>query len=156
MPEVARGIVVFAHGSGSSRHSPRNRYVASVLNGAGLGTLLVDLLTPDEELDRANVFDIELLAGRLTERHRWLRARPEASALPDRPTSVPAPGPARRCGPPPTADADVAAVVSRGGRPDLAAPRLAQVRAPTLLIVGGDDDVVLDLNRRAQAELRCD
>jgi putative phosphoribosyl transferase len=156
IPEEAAGVVVFAHGSGSSRHSPRNRYVAMVLNGAGLGTLLFDLLTTDEEHDRANVFDIDLLAQRLAAVTGWLRAQPDlvhlrigyfgastgaAAAL----WAATAPG------------ADIAAVVSRGGRPDLAAPRLAMVTAPTLLIVGGDDDVVLDLNRRAQAQLqRCE
>ncbi len=153
MPAGAPGIVLFAHGSGSSRHSPRNRYVAAILAEAGLGTLLFDLLTPAEELDRANVFDIDLLAGRLAQVTAWLRARghPEqigyfgastgaAAAL----WAAAAPG------------ADIAAVVSRGGRPDLAGPRLAAVTAPTLLIVGGADTAVLDLNRRALAELRCD
>jgi putative phosphoribosyl transferase len=155
MPENAPGVVLFAHGSGSSRHSPRNRYVATVLNQAGLGTLLLDLLTPDEEADRANVFDVQLLARRLTEVTRWLRAQPAvgqaaigyfgastgaAAAL----WAVAAPG------------ADVAAVVSRGGRPDLASPRLPAVTAPTLFIVGGLDTLVLDLNREAQAQLRCE
>ena len=153
VPEASRGTIVFAHGSGSSRHSPRNRYVASVLNEAGLGTLLVDLLTTDEELDRANVFDIELLARRLSDVTTWLRTRPEASALPiayfGASTGA---GAALWAAAEPSAD--IAAVVSRGGRPDLAARRLDGVRAPTLLIVGGDDEVVLDLNRRAQRELR--
>ena len=101
VPEASRGTVVFAHGSGSSRHSPRNRYVASVLNSAGLGTLLVDLLTTDEELDRSNVFDIELLATRLSAVTTWVRACPRRARR-RLPTSVPAPAPGRRCGRPPT------------------------------------------------------
>jgi len=155
VPENAPGIVVFAHGSGSSRHSPRNRYVAGVLNQAGLGTLLVDLLTPGEEADRANVFDIGLLAGRLAEVTRWLRAQPRAAraAVGYFGASTGAAAALRAAAEP---GAGIAAVVSRGGRPDLARPRLAAVTAPTLLIVGGRDEVVLDLNRRAQAELRCE
>ena len=155
VPENPGGIVVFAHGSGSSRHSPRNRYVAKVLNEAGLGTLLFDLLTPEEELDRANVFDIGLLAGRLVEVTGWLRAQPRAAraAIGYFGASTGAAAALRAAAEP---GADIAAVVSRGGRPDLARPRLAAVTAPTLLIVGGHDDVVLDLNRRAQAELRCE
>ena len=155
VPENAAGIVVFAHGSGSSRHSPRNRYVARVLNEAGLGTLLFDLLTPEEELDRANVFDIGLLARRLTEVTRWLRTQPRAAraAVGYFGASTGAAAALWAAAEP---GAGIAAVVSRGGRPDLARPRLAAVTAPTLLIVGGNDDVVLDLNRRAQAELRCE
>ena len=147
--------MVFAHGSGSSRHSPRNRYVADVLNEAGLGTLLLDLLTSEEELDRANVFDIGLLAGRLVEVTGWLRAQPCAAraAVGHFGASTGAAAALRAAGEPST---DIAAVVSRGGRLDLARPRLGAVTAPTLLIVGGHDDVVLDLNRRAQAELRCE
>jgi putative phosphoribosyl transferase len=154
MPQNAPGIVVFAPGSGSSRHSPRNRYVASVLNHAGLGTLLFDLLTPEEERDRANVFDIELLARRLAKVTVWLRAQPQAATATigyfGASTGAAALWAAAEPG------SNVAAVVSRGGRPDLALPRLAAVTAPTLLIVGGHDAVVLDLNRRAQAELRCE
>ncbi len=147
----AAGLVLFVHGSGSSRHSPRNRLVAGVMNSAGLGTLLFDLLTPAEELDRGNVFDIELLAGRLLEITRQV-ARPgvricyfgastgAAAAL----WAAAEPG------------CELAAVVSRGGRPDLAGPRLPLVRAPTLLIVGGADEMVLELNARAQQQLRCE
>jgi putative phosphoribosyl transferase len=155
VPDNARGIVVFAHGSGSSRHSPRNRYVAGVLNGAGLGTLLFDLLTPEEELDRANVFDIGLLAGRLAGVTSWLRTQPGAAnaAIGYFGASTGAAAALWAAAEP---GAGIAAVVSRGGRPDLARPRLGAVTAPTLLIVGGDDEVVLDLNRRAQAELRCE
>ena len=155
VPESAPGIVVFVHGSGSSRHSPRNRYVAGVLNDAGLGTLLLDLLTPEEELDRANVFDVGLLARRLAEVTGWLRAQPRAAqaAVGYFGASTGAAAALRAAAEP---GAGIAVVVSRGGRPDLARPRLAAVTAPTLLIVGGRDEVVLDLNRRAQAELRCE
>ncbi|MGZ4693114.1 MAG: phosphoribosyltransferase family protein [Acidimicrobiales bacterium] len=153
VPEQPIGIVVFAHGSGSSRHSPRNRYVASVLNEAGIGTLLFDLLTSAEELDRANVFDIELLARRLTDATTWLRGQPDVGHLPigyfGASTGA---GAALWAASEP--DARIAAVVSRGGRPDLAGPRLSLVTAPTLLIVGGRDTVVIDLNREAAAELR--
>ncbi len=155
VPEALRGLVVFAHGSGSSRHSPRNRYVATVLNEAGLGTLLFDLLTPDEELDRAQVFDIELLANRLEAVTRWLRVQPEADKA-----RIGYFGASTGAGAALVAaahpGADIAAVVSRGGRPDLAGPSLEDVRASTLLIVGGRDDVVLELNRQAQASLRCE
>jgi len=146
--------VVFAHGSGSSRHSPRKRYVAGVLNDAGLGTLLFDLLTPEEELDRANVFDIGLLARRLVEVTGWLRAQPRAAQA-----AVGYFGASTGAAAALWAAAEPGAgtaAVSRGGRPDLARPRLAAVTAATLLIVGGHDEVVLDLNRRAQAELRCE
>ncbi len=155
VPENTPGIVVFAHGSGSGRHSPRNRYVAGVLTDAGLGTLLFDLLTPEEEADRANVFDIGLLARRLAEVTRWLRAQPRAAraAVGYFGASTGAAAALWAAAEP---GAGIAAVVSRGGRPDLARPRLAAVTAPTLLIVGGRDEVVLDLNRRAQAELRCE
>jgi putative phosphoribosyl transferase len=155
VPENAPGIVVFAHGSGSSRHSPRNRHVAGVLNDAGLGTLLFDLLTPEEEADRANVFDIGLLAGRLAEVTGWLRAQPGAARAAVGYFGASTGAAAALCA---AAEpgAGIAAVVSRGGRPDLARPRLAAVTAPVLLIVGGRDEVVLDLSRRAQAELRCE
>jgi putative phosphoribosyl transferase len=156
VPDEATGVVVFAHGSGSSRHSPRNRYVATVLNRAGLGTLLFDLLTTDEEHDRANVFDIELLALRLVDVTRWLHTQPDLDDLRIGYFGA-STGAAAALWAATEPDADIAAVVSRGGRPDLAAPRLPMVLAPTLLIVGGDDDVVLDLNRRAQAQLqRCE
>ncbi|MGO8896634.1 MAG: phosphoribosyltransferase family protein [Streptosporangiaceae bacterium] len=155
VPENAPEIVVFVHGSGSSRHSPRNRHVAGVLNDAGLGTLLFDLLTPEEELDRANVFDIGLLARRLAEVTRWLRAQPRAAGAAVGYFGA-STGAAAALWAAAEPGADIAAVVSRGGRPDLARPRLAAVTAPTLLIVGGRDEVVLDLNRRAQAELRCE
>jgi putative phosphoribosyl transferase len=154
LPEPAAGVVVFAHGSGSGRHSPRNRFVAEVLQRAGLGTLLLDLLSPDEERNRANVFDIELLASRLAAATRWLGARPDSASC-----RVGYFGASTGAGAALWAAAEpgstIAAVVSRGGRPDLAGPRLSQVAAPTLLIVGGADDMVLELNRRAQAQLHC-
>jgi putative phosphoribosyl transferase len=155
MPGGGAGMVLFAHGSGSGRRSPRNQFVADVLATAGLGTLLFDLLTAEEEQDRANVFDIGLLAGRLGAATQWMHEQPglagarvgyfgastgAAAAL----WAAAEPG------------GEVAAVVSRGGRPDLAMPRLAGVRAPTLLIVGALDDVVLGLNREAQRHLRCE
>jgi putative phosphoribosyl transferase len=154
VPRHPHGVVVFVHGSGSSRHSPRNRYVAQVLQEAGLATLLFDLLTPAEERHRANVFDIELLASRLVRVSAWVREQPECRALPlgwfGASTGA---GAALWAAAEP--GADVAAVVSRGGRPDLAGSRLREVRAPTLLIVGSWDDVVLELNEQAAAQLRC-
>ncbi|GGT13541.1 phosphoribosyltransferase family protein [Streptomyces purpureus] len=152
LPPGASAVVMFAHGSGSSRHSPRNRAVAEALNGAGLGTLLFDLLTPAEEADRANVFAVDALAERLRGATRWLRGRGHA-AIGYFGASTGAAAALRAAA---TPDAAVKAVVSRGGRPDLAGPALADVRAPTLLIVGGRDTVVLDLNRQAEAELRCE
>jgi putative phosphoribosyl transferase len=152
--ENAPGVVLFAHGSGSSRHSPRNRYVAAVLNEAGLGTLLLDLLTPEEEADRANVFDVGLLARRLTEVTRWLRTQPSGQAAIGYFGASTGAAAALRAAAQPASR--IAAVVSRGGRPDLAGPRLGAVTAPTLLIVGGLDAVVLELNRDAQARLRCE
>ena len=152
VPEDPAGIVVFAHGSGSSRHSPRNRLVADALNRAGLATLLFDLLTQDEEQDRANVFDTALLAGRLSAATAWLRERPEAQDLPVGCFGA-STGAAAALWAASDPDSPIAAVVSRGGRPDLAARRLPTVTAPTLLIVGGADDVVLDLNRQAAALL---
>jgi putative phosphoribosyl transferase len=155
VPDRATGIVVFAHGSGSSRHSPRNRYVAGVLNQAGLATLLFDLLTAAEEHDRTNVFDIDLLACRLVDVTGWLATRPEVSGLPVGYFGASTGAAAALWAAAEPAN-EIAAVVSRGGRPDLASPRLAAVAAPTLLIVGGRDDVVLDLNRQAYARLRCE
>ncbi|MFE5719965.1 phosphoribosyltransferase family protein [Streptomyces erythrochromogenes] len=152
LPEGAGAVVMFAHGSGSSRRSPRNRTVAADLNRAGLGTLLFDLLTPAEEADRANVFDIGTLAGRLADATGWLRRR---ASLPIGYFGA-STGAAAALWAASAADADIGAVVSRGGRPDLAGPRLAAVRAPTLLVVGDRDTTVLDLNRAAQRELRCE
>ncbi|MFD0163954.1 phosphoribosyltransferase family protein [Streptomyces decoyicus] len=152
VPAGARAVVMFAHGSGSSRHSPRNRRVATALNRAGLGTLLFDLLTPAEEANRANVFDIETLADRLTDATGWLRGR-VAGPIGYFGASTGAAAALRAAAAP---GADICAVVSRGGRPDLAGPLLPGVQAPTLLIVGGNDPQVLDLNREAEAALRCE
>jgi SHS2 domain-containing protein/dienelactone hydrolase len=154
IPPGTGGIVIFAHGSGSGRHSPRNNFVASVLNEAGLGTLLLDLLTPDEEADRANVFDIELLADRLVAATAWVRSQPEGAdvSIGWFGASTGAGAALWAAGAP---GADVAAIVSRGGRPDLAGERLPTVQAPTLLIVGEADTTVLELNQSAQARLRC-
>ncbi len=157
LPRDAQGIVVFAHGSGSSRHSPRNRYVAGVLRTAGLGTLLFDLLTAEEERQDMRTahlrFDLDLLADRLLRATDWIDGQPytrdlrvgyfgastgSAAAL-----MAAAERPQR-----------IYAIVSRGGRPDLAAAVLPRVQAPTLLIVGGDDAPVIEMNRDALAQLR--
>nr|WP_297425763.1 phosphoribosyltransferase [uncultured Actinotalea sp.] len=155
LPAGARGLVVFAHGSGSSRHSPRNRSVAEVLQEAGLGTLLLDLLAPAEEGDRALVFDVELLAERLNAVLRHVTTLPATAGLPLGLFGA-STGAAAALIAAAAPSSPVAAVVSRGGRPDLAALRLPAVRAPTLLVVGGDDVVVLDLNERALRMLRCE
>jgi len=154
LPTAARGIVLFAHGSGSGRFSPRNNFVAQALREAGLATLLFDLLTPDEAQDRRNVFDIELLAQRLSMATAWVRDDTETANLPVGYFGASTGAAAALV----AAAADqgrVGAIVSRGGRPDLAGSALRSVRAPTLLIVGGDDVEVLALNRAALAELRC-
>ncbi|GIH93390.1 phosphoribosyltransferase family protein [Planobispora siamensis] len=153
LPGRAAGLVVFAHGSGSGRHSPRNRAVAEALNRAGLGTLLFDLLVAEEEADRSNVFDIPLLGGRLGEVTGWLHKQVPGTGIGCFGAST---GAAAALWAAADAGADVAAVVSRGGRPDLAGPRLTAVRAPTLLIVGGLDGQVLELNRQARSRLRCE
>jgi putative phosphoribosyl transferase len=156
MPEDSAAIVVFAHGSGSSRQSPRNKYVAQALNDAGIVTLLIDLLTADEEavdLETAHLrFNIDLLAERLSATTNWLRtqAATEKLHLGYFGASTGAAAALVAAARNPQA---VGAIVSRGGRPDLAGPYLAGVHAPTLLIVGGNDPVVLELNREAAAEL---
>jgi dienelactone hydrolase len=155
IPAQARGIVVFAHGSGSSRRSPRNQFVARVLREAGLGTLLFDLLTAREDAVYETRFDIDLLAKRLVAATAWLQQQPAARALgvgyfgASTGAAAALIGAAR-------SGAAVKAVVSRGGRPDLAETALSRVTAPTLLIVGGLDDVVIDLNRQAYEQLRCE
>jgi putative phosphoribosyl transferase len=156
VPAGARGVVLFAHGSGSGRHSPRNRQVAAALGRAGLATLLLDLLTEEEEAvdrDRAELrFDIALLAGRLVAAMDWLAEDPRTQPLP-----IGLFGASTGAAAALVAAAErpqrVAAVVSRGGRPDLAGPSLGLVRAPTLLVVGGRDRVVLELNRSAAEQL---
>lgn len=152
-PAHLRGTIVFAHGSGSSRFSPRNRLVAHALQDKGFATLLFDLLTEIESADRARVFDIPLLAQRLRSAVRWVRLAQDVAVLPiglfGASTGAAAALVAAAEDP-----GDIAAVVSRGGRPDLAGEALARVQAPTLLLVGGEDHVVIELNRAAQAELR--
>lgn len=159
LPDKARGIVAFVHGSGSSRNSPRNRYVAQSLRSeAPVGTLLFDLLSEAEEQEDVRTarlrFDIELLAARVENATAWLHDDPETSDLPigyfgaSTGAAAALVAAARR-------PREVAVIVSRGGRPDLAGPQvLARVRAPTLLIVGGEDVPVIDMNREAQAQLR--
>jgi len=154
LPADARGIVVFAHGSGSSRLSPRNRRVAGALREAGYATLLFDLLTASEESDRANVFDIPLLASRLVAVSEWLTRQPACARLPLAYFGA-STGAAAALDAAAELGGRVRSVISRGGRPDLAA-RLADVRAPTLLIVGGADLQVLELNRDALRQLRCE
>jgi dienelactone hydrolase len=157
VPDDARGIVLFAHGSGSGRHSPRNRYVARTLREAGLATLLIDLLTPEEEevdlKTRHLRFDIGLLAERLAGATHWLAQNPDTQYL-----RVGYFGASTGAGAALVAAAeqpgDVGAVVSRGGRPDLAGENLSRVRAPTLLIVGENDLPVIDMNQEALAQLR--
>jgi len=156
VPAKAGAVVVFAHGSGSSRRSPRNRQVAAALNEAGLATLLFDLLTDDEALDRANVFDIALLGSRLSAAASWLRSQPEAAELPLGYFGASTGAAAALWAAVEPDGGRVGAIVSRGGRPDLAGDRLPLVQAPTLLIVGGDDRDVLGLNRQARARLRCE
>jgi putative phosphoribosyl transferase len=154
LPPQPAGTVIFAHGSGSGRLSPRNNHVARELNRAGFATLLLDLLTPAEEGDRARVFDIPLLAARLGEATGWVMAQDETSGLPIGYFGASTGGGAALLA---AADqgGDVAAVVSRGGRPDLAGEALARVHAPTLLIVGSRDHTVLDLNAAALTKLHC-
>ncbi|UCH74811.1 MAG: dienelactone hydrolase family protein [Rhodospirillales bacterium] len=154
-PANARGIVLFAHGSGSSRYSPRNTHVARALQAAGLTTLLFDLLTEAEAADRARVFDIPLLAERLLLATAWIATQSETAALAIGYFGA-STGAAAALVAAARSERDIAAVVSRGGRPDLAAEDLPRVRAPTLLIVGGADHAVLELNRAAQAQLRCE
>jgi len=155
VPEGAESIVIFAHGSGSGRLSPRNNYVAARLREAGLATLLLDLLTPEEEQDRRNVFDIPLLASRLKLAADWAEGFPETAGL--KPCYFGAStggGAALRAA---AGDPRIAAVVSRGGRPDLAgADALPRVRAPTLLIVGELDGVVIELNAAAYDAMQCE
>jgi putative phosphoribosyl transferase len=154
VPTGSHGLILFAHGSGSGRHSPRNQYVAQRLNRAGLATLLFDLLTTDEERDRENVFDIPMLGARLGAVSGWVRAQPGLAGH-----AIGYFGASTGAGAALWAAADqpgIFAVVSRGGRPDLAAIRLTEVSAPTLLIVGGRDPVVERLNREAQTRLRCE
>jgi putative phosphoribosyl transferase len=152
VPPEAAGLVIFAHGSGSSRLSPRNRQVASRLNGSGLATLLLDLLRVEEEMDRANVFDIDLLSSRLVAATRWAQEHEETRGLPVGYFGASTGAAAALCGAATLGDA-IGAVVSRGGRPDMAGDCLERVSAPTLLIVGGADRTVLALNEEAAEKL---
>jgi putative phosphoribosyl transferase len=159
IPEGAAALVLFAHGSGSSRHSPRNQFVARTLNDAGLATLLFDLLTQEEEAvdmqTREHRFNIGLLAERLVHATRWAKQQDETRDLQIGYFGSSTGGGAALVA---AADApqDVAAAVSRGGRPDLAGDALPKVKAPTLLIVGGNDDIVIELNEQARDQLRCE
>lgn len=153
VPSGAQGLVIFAHGSGSGRLSPRNTFVAEVLQKAGLATLLIDLLTPEEELNRENVFDISLLAKRLESATKWSQQAEETKSLP-----VGYFGASTGAAAALQAAADflgnIYAVVSRGGRPDLAMDHLSKVSTPTLLIVGGNDEVVIPLNEAALKRIK--
>jgi putative phosphoribosyl transferase len=159
IPDGATALVLFAHGSGSSRHSPRNQFVARTLNNSGLATLLFDLLTPDEELIDVRTaelrFNIGLLAERLVHATRWARQEQQTCDL-----RIGYFGSSTGGGAALVAAAklpqDVGAVVSRGGRPDLAGEALPKVQAPTLLIVGGNDDIVIELNEQARDQMRCE
>jgi len=158
VPTDVRGMVLFAHGSGSTHRSPRNRQVADVLNEGGIGTLLIDLLTPDEQqvdFQTARLrFDIPFLAGRLTDITDWVRDRRELNKIPFGLFGASTGAAAALLTAVERPDV-VRAVVSRGGRPDLALDALEKVDAPTLLIVGGDDTAVIELNRRAMARMHC-
>ncbi|OGU53732.1 MAG: hydrolase, partial [Hydrogenophilales bacterium RIFOXYA1_FULL_63_33] len=156
LPEGASGLVLFAHGSGSSRHSPRNNYVAGVLRQAGVGTLLMDLLTPEEDRDYARRFDIGLLTERLLDAARWVRVQAFTRNLPLGFFGA-STGAAAALETAAEMGGEVRAVVSRGGRPDLASEQaLLRVTAPTLLLVGGHDDGVIDLNQLAYDQLNCE
>ena len=159
IPENAIALVLFAHGSGSSRHSPRNQFVARTLNRAGLGTLLFDLLTSEEEaLDihsREHRFNISLLAKRLVHATKWARQQEETRNLHIGYFGSSTGGAAALVAAAELPQ-DIGAVVSRGGRPDLAGDALPRVQAPTLLIVGGNDDVVIELNEMARDQVRCE
>lgn len=154
LPEKARGMIIFAHGSGSGRFSSRNLFVARQLQNAQFGTLLMDLLSETESMNRDNIFDIGLLADRLTLAKRWILNQPEAAHL-----KIGYFGASTGAGAALVAAAidpsHLFAIVSRGGRPDLANQFLAEVLSPTLLIVGGDDDFVIDLNLKALQHLAC-
>jgi putative phosphoribosyl transferase len=159
IPEGATGLVVFAHGSGSSRHSPRNQFVARTLNNAGLATLLFDLLTQEEEAinlrTREHRFNIGLLAERLVYATSWARQQEETRDLRIGYFGSSTGGAAALVAAAEIPQ-DVGAVVSRGGRPDLAGEALPKVQAPTLLIVGGNDDIVIELNEQARDRMRCE
>jgi dienelactone hydrolase len=153
LPGRPRGLILFAHGSGSSRFGPRNREIARGLNECGLATLLRDLLRREEERDRANVFDVGLLSERLVAATRWVRTQPELAEFPIGYLGASTGAGAALAAAAALGD-EVGTVLSRGGRPDLAGPVLTDVRAPVLLIVGGQDELVLELNHEARSRLR--
>ena len=153
IPSKSRRVVLFAHGSGSSRHSTRNSFVAHTLQGAGIGTLLMDLLTRQEDTVYETRFDIDLLTWRLERATQWLMEQPRSRSL-DVGYFGASTGAAAALNAAATFGTAIGAVVSRGGRPDLAMSALPQVQSPTLLIVGGLDDVVIDLNRQAYEQLK--
>jgi len=159
IPENTEGLVLFAHGSGSSRKSPRNQSVARTLNRASLGTLLFDLLTPEEEVldvyTREHRFNIGLLAERLVHATKWARQQKETRDLHTGYFGSSTGGAAALVAAAELRQ-DIGAVVSRGGRPDLAGAALPIVKAPTLLIVGGNDDIVIELNEKARDQMRCE
>jgi len=159
IPENAIALVLFAHGSGSSRHSPRNQFVAHTINDAGLGTLLFDLLTQDEEATdtwtREHRFNIGLLAQRLVHATKWAKQQEETRDLRIGYFGSSTGGAAALVAATELPQ-DIGAVVSRGGRPDLAGDALPKVEAPTLLIVGGSDDIVIELNEMARDQMRCE
>ena len=155
VPPAARGIVLFAHGSGSSRHSPRNNFVAETLRAAGIGTLLMDLLTKQEDAIYQTRFDIDLLTWRLERATQWLMEEPRAQSL-DIGYFGASTGAAAALNAAATFGSLIGAMVSRGGRPDLATAALGSVRAPTLLIVGALDDMVIELNRKAYEALKAE
>ncbi len=155
VPQGAGGIVLFAHGSGSSRHSPRNNFVAGLLREAGLGTLLMDLLTREEDVKYETRFDIDLLTERLAGATKWLVEEPRCAGCRVGYFGA-STGAAAALRAAASLEKRISAVVSRGGRPDLAPESLGKVEAPTLLIVGGLDHGVIELNERAYEELRCE
>jgi dienelactone hydrolase len=155
IPAMACGVVLFAHGSGSSRHSPRNNFVAEVLQTAGIGTLLIDLLTREEDTRYENRFDIDLLTWRLERATHWVSDQPPTASL-DIGYFGASTGAAAALQAAATLGLSIGAVVSRGGRPDLAMAALSRVEAPTLLIIGGDDEIVIDLNRKAYRKLKAE
>jgi dienelactone hydrolase len=154
IPPQARGIVLFAHGSGSSRHSPRNNFVAQVLHTADMGTLLIDLLSKEEDSVYENRFDIELLTWRLERATQWLVDQPQSASLGIGYFGASTGAAAALQAAATFGSSTIGAVVSRGGRPDLAMTALDRVESPTLLIVGGLDDVVIELNRKAYRRLK--
>lgn len=155
LPGNVKSIVLFAHGSGSSRHSKRNNYVARVLQNSGIGTLLMDLLTPEEDADYPNRFDIPLLTHRLLAATSWIKSEPQTMHLPIGYFGA-STGAAAALQAAELSNGEIAAVVSRGGRPDMAGINvLEKVKSPTLLLVGGWDDEVITLNRDAYEHLRC-